>query len=75
MKLLHYPDLKYTADRDVPCAVCRVTIRQGEQCCRANAASLDEWQHPSHLAPCPLCDVLGSHRAGCPAASSPEGDA
>lgn len=43
---------KYTADRDLPCAVCRVTIRQGEQVYKFGDWKGNEphrWQHVSHL--------------------------
>lgn len=43
---------KYTADRDLPCAVCRVTIREGEQVYKFGDWKGNEphrWQHVSHL--------------------------
>ncbi len=44
--------LKYTAARDLPCAVCRVTILQGAQVYKFGDWKGDEphqWQHLSHV--------------------------
>jgi len=63
-----HPDLKYTVDRDLPCAICRVTIHAGEQVYRASATDPDAWQHVSHgaLAAVPPLEDHADYACQCP---------